>query len=99
MWRRAGTLVAVIALAKFVVQFWSSGYYGFFVDELYYLACGEHLAWGYVDQPPLIAVVVHFTRALLGESLRAIRFPAVLAGVATVLLAAALARELGGRRW
>ncbi len=99
MWRRAGTWVAVIALAKFVVQFWSSGSYGFFVDELYYLACGEHLAWGYVDQPPLIAVVVHFTRALLGESLRAIRFPAVLAGVATVVLAAALARELGGRRW
>ena len=31
--------------------------YGYFRDELYYIACSEHLDWGYVDQPPLVALV------------------------------------------
>ena len=37
-----------------------SGRYGYFVDELYYLACSHHLDWGYVDQAPLIALVTWF---------------------------------------
>jgi len=24
--------------------------YGYFRDELYYIACSDHLAWGYVDR-------------------------------------------------
>src|SRR3954462_16026521 len=73
--------------------------YGWFRDEFYYIACGEHLDWGYVDHPPLVAVVTATTRFLLGDSLVAIRLPAALAGAATVVLAGLLAHELGARRF
>jgi hypothetical protein len=99
MLRSAGAFVALIALAKFAIHLYSGGSYGFFVDELYYLACGEHLAWGYVDQPPLIAFVAKLARAIFGESILAIRMPVLFAGVGKVLLTGWLARELGGGRW
>ena len=73
--------------------------YGYFRDELYYLACARHLDWGYVDHPPLVAVLTAGVRALLGDSLFAIRLLPALAAAATVLLTAALARELGGGRF
>jgi 4-amino-4-deoxy-L-arabinose transferase-like glycosyltransferase len=73
--------------------------YGYFRDELYYLACARHLDWGYVDHPPLVAAITAAARALFGDSLFAIRLlPAVAAG-ATVLLTAAIARTLGGSRF
>src|SRR5262249_34989639 len=61
----------------------------------YYLACGRHLAWGYVDHPPLIAVVAAIARAL-GASRFALRILPVLAHVGLVLVTARLARRLGG---
>jgi hypothetical protein len=73
--------------------------YGYFRDELYYLACGEHLAWGYVDQPPLIALVAWLERHLFGDSLLAVRIFAVLASAATVCLTGLFARRLGGSRF
>ncbi len=70
--------------------------YGIFRDEYYYLACASRLAWGYVDHPPLSIVLLAIERAVLGDSLFAIRvLPAVLAGAAT-LLGGLLARELRG---
>jgi 4-amino-4-deoxy-L-arabinose transferase-like glycosyltransferase len=73
--------------------------YGLFVDELYFLACGEHLAWGYVDMPPLTALQAWLARSLFGDSTLAIRLFPALAGAALVLLTGIIARELGGRRW
>jgi 4-amino-4-deoxy-L-arabinose transferase-like glycosyltransferase len=72
--------------------------YGYFRDELYYLACGEHLDFGYVDHPPLIGLVAAAVRATLGTSLPALRLLPALAAGAAVWLACALARELGGGR-
>ena len=72
--------------------------YGFFRDELYYIACSEHLARGYVDQPPLVALIAWLSRHLLGNSLAAFRVFPVLAGAATVYLTGWLAGELGGGR-
>ena len=73
--------------------------YGYFRDELYYLANGEHLGFGYVEHPPMIGLVAALVRATLGDSLFAIRLlPAVAAGL-TVWLAGAIAREFGGRRF
>ena len=50
-----GIFVLCAAVAKLLIHLYAGGNYGYFTDELYYLACGRHLAWGYVDQPPLIA--------------------------------------------
>src|SRR5215207_7153139 len=91
--------VYVIALAYFALHLLTSTRYGYFRDALYYLACSEHLAFGYVDQPPLIAVVGWIARHTLGTSLPALLFWPALAGAARIVLTAAFARELGGQRF
>ena len=94
-WALPGGLSFLVFAAHMLV----SGRYGYFVDELYYLACSHHLAWGYVDQPPLIAVITWLERVTLGDSLPALHFlPAVAAGL-RVLLTGLIARELGARRF
>jgi hypothetical protein len=95
----AGSLVAVAAAFKLALHLYAGRQYGFFVDELYYLDCARHLAWGYVDQPPLIALIAKVVHALFGTWLSGIRLPAALAGAGMVLLTGLLARELGGHRF
>lgn len=91
--------VVIFSLAAIVIHFIFGGRYGYFRDELYYAACGQHLSWGYVDHAPLIALVSRLSRALLGDSLHALRFfPALAAGM-EVFLAGWMAREMGGRRF
>lgn len=70
--------------------------YGYFRDEFYYLACSDRLDWGFVDHPPLSIAILSLSRAILGDSLVAIRFLPALAGAGTVYLAGLMARELGG---
>ncbi len=89
----------LIATAQFVLQVAFHDSYGYFRDELYYIACSKHLAWGYVDQPPLSLFLLAVTRWTLGESLQAIRFLPSLAGAAVVVIAALTARKLGGGRF
>src|ERR1700694_3868443 len=85
---RDETLVCAFALTAFVVHVLLDGRYGYFRDELYYLVCGQHLAWGYVDQAPLIAVIASFVRRLLGDSLLSLRFLPALSSGAKVFLTA-----------
>src|SRR3954469_4855069 len=92
-------IVLVLALAKFLFHCYFNNRYGYFRDEFDYMACGDHLAWGYVDQPPLIPFLIHVCRAVLGDSLRSIRFVPALASSLLVIQTAVLARELGGRRF
>ncbi|MSR61015.1 MAG: glycosyltransferase family 39 protein [Planctomycetes bacterium] len=73
--------------------------YGVFRDEFYYVACGQHLAFGYVDHPPFVALVARVATALFGTSLLGLRLFPALAGAATAWAAASLARELGGRAY
>ena len=91
-----GVLIG-LALAGILLHFSLTGRYGIFRDELYYLACADHLAWGYVDHPPLSIALLAAVRALLGDSLFALRLVPVLLGGATVVVTGLLARELGGR--
>ena len=95
----ATTVVLCISACKLLVHLYAGRHYGHFVDELYYLACSRHLDWGYVDQPPLIAVITWLVRSLLGDSLPALRFLPAVAGAAVVALTALIARELGGKRF
>lgn len=73
--------------------------YGYFRDALYYLACADHLALGYVDQPPLFPFIAWIGGHTLGTSLPALIFWPALAGAARILLVAAFARELGAKRF
>jgi hypothetical protein len=91
--------VTLLALLSAAVHLLVIGRYGWFRDELYYIACGEHLDFGYVDHPPLIALTARVTRELLGGSIVAARLPSVLAGAAVILLCGRIAREMGGGRF
>jgi hypothetical protein len=95
----SGLAVLILALVKLAVHLYTGRRYGFFVDELYYMDCARHLAWGYVDQPPLVAVLAWLERSLLGDSLLALRSLSILAGAAEILLTGLIARELGGGRF
>ena len=92
-------LIAVFGVAALLVHLLTNSRYGYFRDELYYIACGRHLAFGYVDQPPLSILLLRLSQLLLGDSLFAIRLLPALAGAATVALTGITARELGGRGW
>jgi len=61
-------LVFLLALASLLLHFVGSDRYGFFRDELYYIACGNHLALGYVDQPPLIGLIARLSSLALGTT-------------------------------
>ncbi len=91
--------VYLIALAYLALQLATSTRYGYFRDALYYLACSEHLDFGYVDQPPLIAVLAWIARHTFGTSLPALLIWPALAGAARIVLTAAFARELGAKRF
>jgi len=92
-------IVLALAFIRIVLFCIAGPHYGYFRDELYYLACGEHPAWGYVDQPPLIGWLAWLLRHTIGTSLWALRLLPALAGAATIVFAGLLARQLGGRRW
>src|SRR5271157_4466542 len=95
----AAAVIVCVSAAKLLVHLYAGRHYGYFVDELYYLACSRHLDWGYVDQPPLIALITWIARSLFGQSLPAIRLLPAVAGAGEVALTALIARELGGKRF
>ena len=100
--RRSGTeaiLIILFSAIALLVHLLTNGRYGYFRDELYYIACGRHLAFGYVDQPPLSILLLRLSQVLLGNSLFAIRLLPALAGAATVAITGLIAREIGGRAW
>lgn len=90
-WAPVGAVAVAVTAALLAV----AGRYGYHRDELYFLEAGRHLAWGYVDQPPLTPLVARVATELADGSLVGLRaFPAVATGL-TVLVTALLARELG----
>ena len=94
----AAGVVLGLAACKLLVLLYSGRHYGFFRDELYYLACSRHLDWGYVDQPPLIAAIGWMVRSVMGDSMMALRLLPAVAGACEVFLAALIAREMGGKK-
>lgn len=99
-WFASGpALVWYIAASVTLLHLATATRYGYFGDEMYHMACGEHLAWGYVDQPPLIALATWLTRHVFGTSLFAVHLVPAIAGLVLVLLTGMTARELGGGRF
>ncbi|MFI5614518.1 glycosyltransferase family 39 protein [Amycolatopsis sp. NPDC051903] len=88
-----GSIAALLGVALLL----TANRYGYMGDELYFLAAGGHLSWGYVDQPPVLPLLARLMDWLAPGSVFAVRIPAILATVAAVVLAALIAREFGGR--
>jgi 4-amino-4-deoxy-L-arabinose transferase-like glycosyltransferase len=88
-------LLAIVG-AKVALTLATDNRYGYHRDELYYAVTAHRLAFGYVDFPPVTPVMARLAQALFGSSLVGLRTPALAAGVAVVLLTAAMAKELGG---
>ena len=92
-------LVLYVGAAKLLLHLFTASPYGIFRDELYNLACSQHLDWGGIDHPPLIDLIAWFARHVFGESLLGLRLLPALAGAGLVVLTGALAREMGGGRF
>ncbi|HUI30714.1 MAG TPA: glycosyltransferase family 39 protein [Candidatus Acidoferrales bacterium] len=92
-------LIVGFSLVEFLLHLYTNAFagYGYFRDELYYIACSKRLAWGYVDQPPLSIFILAISRLILGDSVFALRFVPALASGFTVFFAGEIARELSGK--
>jgi hypothetical protein len=95
---RVPVLVWVIAAVFVALELVLSGRYGFMQDELYFIEAGRHLAFGYVDQPPLTPLVDRIMDLLFGVTPTAVRVVPALAGGAVVVLAARFAALFGAGR-
>lgn len=96
---RPGLSLGLTALA---LHLWANTGYDYFIDELNFIVCGQHLAWGYIDHPPLVPLIARIARELFGDSLLGLRLVPALAAAGLVALTAEAARRLGGglfARW
>ena len=94
---RRNLAVILIALGGSAVMLAFAGAYGLHRDEMYFIVAGRHPDFGYIDQPPLTPLIAALSAQIFGVSAFGIRIVATIAYAAVVLLAAAIARELGGR--
>jgi hypothetical protein len=92
--RREPAIWALAALTAAVHLAWAGGY-DIFRNELYYIVCGRHPAFGYADQPPLVPLLAAATQ-VFGLNAWLLRLPGALAAAALVPLTAAFVRLLGG---
>lgn len=96
---RDSTALVVLPLVALGLHLVCLTQYGFFRDELYYLACAARLDWGYVDHPPFFVALVWAMRQLFGETIVAVRLPLAVASAGTVALSIATARRMGASGW
>jgi hypothetical protein len=96
--RRTWPGSALIAAAAFGAELAVSGRYGYVRDELYFLAAGHHLAFGYVDQPPLTPLLARLAELAGGGTLVGFRVLPALVLAAVVMLTAGMSRALGAGR-
>lgn len=88
-------VAAIAALITLAIHVAANAHYGFFRDELYFIICGFHPAWGYVDQPPVVPLLAAGSQ-LFGHSLFALRaIPAIFAA-AGAYVTCLLVFEFGG---
>ncbi|WP_231644818.1 ArnT family glycosyltransferase [Sciscionella sediminilitoris] len=88
--------VSLIALASFVLLLVFASRYGYFGDELYFLAAGHRLEFSYADQGPVLPLLAYLMDSIAPGSVFALRVPAALITAGAVFFAGLLAREFGG---
>jgi hypothetical protein len=88
-------VVVGLCAVKALVHLTLVNRYGYHGDELYFIECGRHLAFGYVDHPPLIPWIARLADEV-GVSLPVLRVPAIAAGTGTMAVTALIVREWGG---
>lgn len=93
---RLSAWVGVIATAQVVLLLATSARYGYHRDEMYFIVAGSHAAFGYPDQPPLVPLLSWAMHTIAPGSLVVLRTPSALVAAATTILAALIAREVGG---
>lgn len=98
-WKSDFTLMGLFALLNIILHLVAINGFGYFRDELYYIACSDHLAWGYVDQPPLSVFLLKIVRFLFGDSRLALRILPALASGTFVFMTGWMTRKLGGGRF
>lgn len=91
----ARTTPWIAAGVVFAVHAFGNAHYGFFRDELYFIICGRHPQWGYVDQPPLVPLLAAMTQ-MFGHSLWLLRLVPALFASASVYVTCVLVTEFGG---
>jgi len=89
----------VLGLTAFAIHLLFNQGYGIFRDELYFIVCGQHPAWGYVDQPPLVPLLAAASHWLFGDWLTGFRLIPALVLSATVGLTAEFTGAAGGGRF
>jgi hypothetical protein len=85
----------IAALATFGLHLVGNPHYGYFRDELYFIICGQHPQWGYVDQPPMAPLLAAGSQ-MFGHSLVLLRAVPAFFAAAAVYVSCLLAAELGG---
>ncbi len=91
------SLAGLKLLMHFIVN--SLSFFGMHRDEYLYISESDHMAWGYMEVPPMIAVFGKIARSLLGDSLFAVRFFPALIGALTIVLLGIMIRDLGGENY
>ncbi|MEO6317136.1 MAG: glycosyltransferase family 39 protein [Chitinophagaceae bacterium] len=90
-------LIIGLALVKFILPFLlQSPVYEPHRDEFLYLAEGSHLAWGYMEVPPLLSVFAWLVHCF-GGGFFWIKFWPSLFGALTFIIVAKTIRSLGGK--
>lgn len=92
--------IAILALTNLLLHLLVNltGGYGYFRDELYYIACSENLALGYVDHPPLSIFILWLNRMMFGDSIFSLRLLPAVSGAILIFLTASFVKEMGGNK-
>lgn len=90
--------VAAVVAAQALLLLAIANRYGPHRDELYFDSAGQHLAWGYADQPSFTPLLAALSHAVAPDNLVVLRIWSILAVAAIVALSAQFARLLGGAR-
>ncbi len=88
----------LLGLALFLLHMFTNHQYGFHQDEMVILDNANHLAWGYIEYPPLVPFLARIELTLFGLSLVSARTVAALTFGLVLVLTGLMARELGARR-